>query len=145
MSNITIYPPAFAMQSKRMKDVQFTLEAVSQAHTDLSKLCAVVCSSRAKSADTLNELIRIQRNIDSVCEGLDSYTDDSGFYEIYTECDLAGSFLACVILTIWGKDQPPITAQQPLEWRDAMVTYGVMFSAMHRLGNALSAIKAVIV
>ena len=144
MSNITIFPPAFAMQSKRMKDVQFTLEAVSQAHTDLSKLCESVCSSRAKSADTLNELIRIQRNIDSVCEGLDSYTDDSGFYEIYTECDLASSFLTCVILTIWGKDQPPITAQQ-LEWRDAMVTYGVMFSTMHRLSNALDGFKAVIV
>lgn len=142
MSNITIFPPALTMQSKRMKDVQFTLEAVSQAHTDLSKLCAVVCSSRAKSADTLNELIRIQRNIDSVCEGLDSYTDDSGFYEIYTECDLASSFLTCVILTIWGKDQPPITA---LEWRDAMVTYGVMFSTMHRLSNALDGFKAVIV
>lgn len=145
MSNITIFPPALTMQSKRMKDVQFSLETIAQAHTDLSVLCSVVCSSRAKSVETFNELLRIQRNIDSVCETLESYTDDSRFYEIYKECDLASSFLTCVILTIWGKDQPPITAQQPLEWRDAMVTYGVMFSAMHRLGNALSAIKAVIV
>ena len=144
MSNITIFPPAFAMQSKRMKDVQFSLETIANAHKDLAKLCESVCSSRAKSADTLNELIRIQRNIDSVCDTLENCTADSRFYEIYKECDLASSFLTCVILTIWGKDQPPITAQQ-LEWRDAMVTYGVMFSTMHRLSNALDGFKAVIV
>ena len=144
MSNITIFPPAFEQQAKRIEDIRFALNTISKAHTDLSKLCAVVCSSRAKSVETFNELMRIQRNIDSVCDTLENCTADSRFYEIYKECDLASSFLTCVILTIWGKDQPPITAQQ-LEWRDAMVTYGVMFSAMHRLGNALSAIKAVIV
>jgi len=145
MSNITIFPPAFEQQAKRIEDIRFALNTISKAHKDLAKLCELVCSNVAKSVDTFNELLRIQRNIDSVCDTLENCTADSRFYEIYTECDLASSFLTCVILTIWGKDQPPITAQQPLEWRDAMVTYGVMFSAMHRLGNALSAIKAVIV
>ena len=144
MSNITIFPPAFEQQAKRIEDIRFALNTISKAHKDLAKLCELVCSNVAKSVDTFNELLRIQRNIDSVCDTLDNCTADSRFYEIYKEYDLASSFLTCVILTIWGKDQPPITAQQ-LEWRDAMVTYGVMFSAMHRLGNALSAIKAVIV
>lgn len=127
------------------KDVLFSLETISQAHTDLANLCELVCSSYAKSVETFNDLIRIQRNIDSVCETLDSYTDDSRFYEIHEECDLAERFLTCLILTIWKADTPPTTQQQPLSWREATVIYGVMFSTMHRLGNALSAFKAVIV
>jgi len=144
MINPKAFPAALTMQSKRMKDVQFTLEAVSQAHTDLSKLCAVVCSSRAKSVETFNELLRIQRNIDCVCDTLENYTADSRFSEIYEECDLAEKFLTCCILTIWKADRP-VTPQQPTDWREANVIYCVMFSAMHRLGNALSAIKGVIV
>ena len=127
------------------KDVLFSLETISQAHTDLAKLCELVYSSYAKSVETFNELIRIQRNLDSVCETLDSYTDDSRFYEIHEECDLAEKFLTCLILTIWQADKPPTTAQQPLSWREATVIYGVMFSTMHRLGNALGAFKGVIV
>lgn len=144
MSNITIFPPALTMQSKRMKDVQFSLETIAQAHTDLSVLCSVVCSSRAKSVETFNELLRIQRNIDCVCDTLENYADDSGFSEIHEECDLAEKFLTCCILTIWKADRP-VTPQQQTDWREANVIYCVMFSAMHRLGNALSAIKAVIV
>ncbi|MEC7118674.1 MAG: hypothetical protein VXW65_02070 [Pseudomonadota bacterium] len=128
-----------------MKDVQFSLEKINQAHTDLSVLCSVVCSSSARSVETFNELLRIQRNIDSVCDTLENYTDDSRFYEIYEECDLAEKFLTCLILTVWQADKPPITPQQPLDWREANVIYCVMFSAMNRLGNALQAIKAVIV
>lgn len=145
MSNLKAFPPAFTQQTERMKDVQFSLEAVSQAHTDLSKLCERVCSSYAKSVETFNELMRIQRNIDAVCDTLENYTDDSGFSKIYEECDLAEKFLTCVILTIWKADAPPITPQQATDWREANVIYCIMFSAMHRLGNALSAIKAVIV
>lgn len=127
------------------KDVLFSLEIISQAHTDLAKLCELVCSSYAKSVETFNDLIRIQRNLDSVCETLDSYTDDSRFYEIHEECDLAEKFLTCLILTIWQADKPPTTPQQQLSWREATVIYGVMFSTMHRLGNALGAFKGVIV
>ncbi len=145
MTEPKTFPPAFTQQTKHMKDVQFSLEKISQAHSDLAKLCELVCSSYGKSVDTFNDLIRIQRNIDSVCETIDSYTDDSRFYEIHEECDLAEKFLTCLILTVWQADRPPITPQQPLDWREANVIYCVMFSAMHRLGNALQAIKAVIV
>ena len=144
MSNPKTFPPALTMQSKRMKDVLFSLETISKAHTDLSKLCSVVCSSRAKSVETFNELLRIQRNIDCVCDTLENHTDDPRFSEIHEECDLAEKFLTCCILTIWNADRP-ITPQQRSDWREANVIYCVMFSAMHRLGNALKAIKAVIV
>ena len=144
MSNITIFPPAFEQQAKRIEDIRFALNTISKAHTDLSKLCAVVCSSRAKSVETFNELMRIQRNIDSVCDTLENCTADSRFSEIYEECDLAEKFLTCLILTVWAKDTPP-TTPQPLDWREANVIYCVMFSTMHRLSNALDGFKAVIV
>lgn len=131
------------LENKRMKDIRCSLEVVSQAHADLAKLCELVCSSHAKSVETFNDLIRIQRNIDIVCETLDSYTDDSRFYEIHEECDLAEKFLTCLILTIWKAGTPTPTAQQLLDWREANIIYGVMFSTMHRLANALKAFKVV--
>ena len=128
----------------RNKDVLFSLETISQSQSDLAKLCELVCSSHAKSVETFNDLIRIQRNIESVSDTLENYTADSRFYEIHEECDLAEKFLTCLLLSVWKADKPP-TAQQPLDWREANIIYCVMFSAMHRLSNALSACKAVIV
>jgi len=46
-------------------------------------------------------------------------------------------FLMCVIFKIWTEDNPP--TQQPLEWCAAVVIYGVVFSAMHRLELGLKA------
>lgn len=130
-------------ETQRMKDIRLGLNEISQAHSDLAQLCKVVCADKMQSLTAFNELIRIQRNIESVCKTLESYPENSSIFAVFEECDLAHSFLMCVILKMWKVDKPP--EQQPLEWCDAVVIYGVVFTAMHRLGNALDAFKAAIV
>ncbi len=120
---------------KRITDIQASVATISQAHTDLSALCAVVCRNDGQSLNVFTELTRIQRNINTVCQTLAGYPADIALTAAYEECDLAEGFLSCLILTLWTADKPPTA--QPLEWREAMVIYGVMFSAMHRLGLAI--------
>lgn len=132
------------LKKKHLKAVDFCLSVLSQAHTDLSELCEVVCSkNQPLSANVFADLNHIQSNIDSVCKEIEGYTADSRFCDVYEDFNLADSLLTCLVITIWTQDKPP--TYQPLEWREAVVIYGVAFSTMHRLGNALNALKAVIV
>lgn len=119
--------------------VASVFESLNQVQIDLAKLCAMVCANEAQSANTFSELLRIQRNIDSVCNLLEAPPADSPFFEMYEECDLADSFLSCLVLKVWSAETPP--KQQPLDWCDAVVIYGVVFSAMHRVENALKAFE----
>ena len=128
-------------ESKRKQDIRLGFDVTSQAHSDLAVLCEVVCTNKMQALTAFNDLVRISRNIESVCKTLESHPENSPIFAAYEECDLARSFLTCVILKIWTEDNPP--TQQPLEWGDAVVIYGVVFAAMHRLELALEAFAEV--
>lgn len=132
------------MKKRHLKAVDFALSVLRQAHMDLSELCEVVCSeNRPLSANVFEDLNHIQGEIDSVCTKTGRYTADSRFFEVFQECHLADSLLTCLIITIWTREKSP--TQQPLEWSEAVVIFGVVFSTMDRLAKALNALKAVIV
>lgn len=135
MNNYTI------AESKHTQDIRLGLNVTSQAHSDLAQLCEVVCTNKMQAFTAFNDLVRISRNIESICKALESHPENSPIFAGCEECDLAHRFLTCVIFKIWTEDNPP--TQQPLEWCDAVVIYGVVFSAMHRLELGLKAFAQV--
>lgn len=126
--------------SKAMQDIQMVLEILGQAHTDLSEFCTVVTQEdKMTGISAFCDLNNIKADIASACKILENYPEDSPFYPAYEECDLAEGFLTCLLITVWTTDNPP--APQPLEWREAMVIYSVVYSTMHRIDKALDALK----
>jgi hypothetical protein len=127
-------------ENKAMQDIRFSLDIVSQAHTDLSEICSViVCEYRALALNVFYDLKSIKAHISGVCSTLESYPKYSPFYRVHEECDLADGFLTCLFVTLWNDDNLP--APKPLEWREAMMIYAAIFTAMHRLGKAIDGLK----
>ena len=126
---------------KRITDIQASVATISKAHTDLSALCAVVCRNDGQSLNVCTELTRIRLAISSASQTLNLYQEDMALAAAYEECDLAEGFLTCVILTVWHDTNPP--TPEPLAWREAMVIYGMVFAAMHRLGLAIKTCQLV--
>jgi hypothetical protein len=127
-------------ESKGMQDIRLALGVLDQTHTALSEFIQViVCENRMTAISAFCDLNNIKADIDSACKILEKHPEDSPFYPVYEECDLAEGFLTCLLVTLWNDDHLP--APQPLDWREAMVTYAVVYSTMHRLGKALDALK----
>ncbi|MFA9202760.1 MAG: hypothetical protein ACEQSD_02030 [Flavobacteriales bacterium] len=133
-----------SLKKKHLKAVDYGLAVLSQAHTDLSELCEVVCSeNRPSSLNACVDLDYIINNIASVSTKIQAYTTDSRFLLVYEECNLAESLLTCLIFTAWTQERPATHRQ--LNQREATVVFGVVFTAMARLSKALKVFKAVIV
>lgn len=126
------------LDSRQSKIVASVFESLNQTHIDLAELCAVVCSGECLSIKAFSEIRNVQKRIEDMCNSLEAPPENSPFFDAYEELDLAEGFLSCLILTIWMTDKPP-TSSQLLEWREANVIYGVLFSTMHRIENALNA------
>lgn len=127
------------LDSRQSKIVADVFESLNQVHVDLAELCATVCSGECLSISAFSEIRSIQKRIDDMCNKLEAPPENSHFFDLYEEIDLADGFLSCLILTLWTQEKPP--TQQPLEWREATVIYAVLFAAMHRIENALKAFE----
>ena len=99
------------LDSRQTRVIAQIIESLSKAHTDLSELCSVVCTTG------------------SPCLSQNAYE----------ECNLALAFLSALIITMWATGNPP--AMRPLEWRESIIIYAVLFSTMHRLENAFHTLK----
>lgn len=125
-----------SLDSRQSKIVASVFESLNQTHSDLSKLCATVCSGECLSISAFSEIRALQKRIEDMCNSLEAPPADHPLFDVYEEIDLADGFLSSLILTIWTADKPPKSAQL-LEWREANVIYAVLFPTMHRIENAL--------
>lgn len=123
------------LDSRQSKIIANVFESLNQTHIDLAELCAVVCSGECASIKAFSEIRYTQKRIEDMCKTLEAPSEDSPFFDMYEEIDLAGGFLTCLLITIWTQEKLP--TQQQLEYSEATVIYAVLFAAMHRIENAL--------
>ena len=129
------------LDSRQNRVIAQIIESLSKAHTDLSELCSVVCTtgSPCLSQNAYEDIQDIEERLDRLCDQLEAPPEGTTFEGVYEECNLAWGFLSSLLKTIWTADTPP--TMRPLEWRESMMIYGVLFSTMHRLENAFHTLK----
>lgn len=129
------------LDSRQTTALKHIIESLSKAHTDLSELCGVVCNpdNPCLSQNAYEDIQAIEERLDRLCDQLEAPPEGTTFEGAYEECNLAWGFLSSLLKTIWTADTPPM--MRPLEWRESMMIYGVLFSTMHRLENAFKTLK----
>ena len=127
--------------SRQLTALKHIIESMSQIHTDLSELCCVVCTtgSPCLSQNAYEDIQDIKDRLESLCDQLEAPPEGTTFEDAYEESNLALAFLSALIITMWATGNPP--TMRPLEWRESMMIYAVLFSTMHRLENAFITLK----
>lgn len=129
------------LDSRQTRVIAQIIESLSKAHTDLSELCSVVCTtgSPCLSQNAYEDIQDIKDRLESLCDQLEAPPEGTSFEDAYEECNLALAFLSALIITMWATGNPP--TMRPLEWRESIIIYAVLFSTMHRLENAFHTLK----
>lgn len=129
------------LDSRQTTAIKHIIESLSKAHTDLSELCCVVCTtgSPCLSQNAHEDIQDIKDRLDALCDQLEAPPEGTTFEDAYEECNLALGFLSALVTTIWTVDNPP--TMRPLDWRESMMVYAVLLSTMHRLENAFNTLK----
>lgn len=129
------------LDSRQTSVIAQIIESLSKAHTDLSELCGVICTpdNPYLSQNAYEDIQAIEGRLDRLCDQLEAPPECTAFEDACEECNLAWGFLSSLLDTIWTADTPP--TMRPLEWRESMMIYGILFSTMHRLENAFHTLK----
>lgn len=129
------------LDSRQTTTIKHIIESLSKAHTDLSELCGVICTpdNPCLSQNAYEDIQDIKDRLESLCDQLEAPPEGTTFEDAYEECNLALGFLSALLITMWATGNPP--TMRPLEWRESMMIYAVLFSTMHRLENAFKTLK----
>lgn len=129
------------LDSRQTRVIAQIIESLSKAHTDLSELCGVICTtgSPCLSQNAYEDIQDLKDRLESLCDQLEAPPEGTTFEDAYEETNLALGFLSALIITMWATGNPP--TKRPLEWRESMMIYAVLFSTMHRLENAFNTLK----
>jgi hypothetical protein len=129
------------LDSRQTSAIKHIIESLSKAHTDLSELCGVICTpdNPCLSQNAYEDIQDLKDRLESLCDQLEAPPEGTTFEDAYEETNLALGFLSALIITMWATGNPP--TMRPLEWRESMMIYAVLFSTMHRLENAFNTLK----